>query len=70
MKYIGGLYDSIQKELKLFTVEDIGKASMKATGIEEYIGLEKVKRVTNSRRVAVNQIKRESQARNKPTRLS
>lgn len=35
MKYVGGLHESIQKELKLFKFENISKASMKAMGIEK-----------------------------------
>lgn len=35
MKYIGGLHKSIRKELKLFKVEDICEANMKAMGIEK-----------------------------------
>lgn len=35
MKYVWGLHESIQKELKLFKIEDVSKASMKAMGIKD-----------------------------------
>lgn len=35
MKNVDGLHENIQKELKLFKVEDISKASMKTMDIED-----------------------------------
>lgn len=44
MKYIGDLYKSIRKELRLFKVEDIDEASMKVMGIKEKNLLRKYKK--------------------------